>query len=548
VVDGVEPDALHLLRDRDVPAYLSAATETVLDTGPDVVGFTCTFNQVLPSLALAHRLKAARPDLTILLGGACVHGSMGTAYRSAFPDIVDYVFTGEADTSFPDWLQAFADGDPNRPIPGVAGPHGDRPAAMTHDLDRLPVPDFCGYFDRRALLEGAGHALASVRHLPYESSRGCWWGQKHHCTFCGLNNEGMLFRRKSPARVVAELEQLASTHGITSFMASDNILDFHAYRDLLDRLAASPVEYDLFYEIKANVRRADIAALRRAGVWRVQPGIESFSDHVLALMRKGVTALANVQLLKWLQEHGVHVDYNVLVGFPGETAADYENQIRLLRHLSHLPPPNGSAVTVRVDRFSPFYDEPGHLGVVDIRAAEQYRYLIPPDVLDPDRFAYFFDRDESEVRRFSGYIDEIGAIIAAWKHGSSHRRARLGTGFIEIQSWTDGVMHRRVLRGIESAAFVLADSHIGRTALIERLSAVDGRVEATAAIDRLVAEDVLLADGDRVLALVPYATPHTDEQLHAWLAREVPMATVGNDAAEHRRMLPVVTAGSGVPA
>ena len=122
-------------------------------------------------------------------------------------------------------------------------------------------------------------------------------------------------------------------------------------------------------------------------VLRVQPGIESFSDHVLALMRKGITSLGNVQALKWLHEFGVAVDYNILVGFPGETAADYQSALALMRRLWHLPAPGSGPTIARVDRFSPFFEEPEALGIRDVRPAAHYRHLIPVDRLAAERDA-----------------------------------------------------------------------------------------------------------------------------------------------------------------
>jgi ribosomal peptide maturation radical SAM protein 1 len=520
--NGAEPDPLYALRDGDLPSFLDEATRSVLGLAPDVVGFTCTFNQVLPSLALARRLKAERPGLTVLLGGACVHGQMGEAYAAALGKFVDYVFTGEADDSFPAWLRAFAAGNPDQPIAGVAGARSVRPAVLTRNLDQLPVPDYRAFFRRREQLIGQGGSLASVRHLPYESSRGCWWGEKHHCTFCGLNNEGLLYRRKSPGRIVAELEELAATYGITSFMAADNILDFQGYRDLLSRLEASAVEWDLFYEIKANVRRGDVAALRRAGVWRVQPGVESFSDHVLKLMRKGVSALANIQMLKWMQEYGIKVDYNVLIGFPGETLEDYRQQIRLMRLITHLPPPNGSAIVVRVDRFSPFFDEPGSLGIRGLRAAAYYPHLIPRDLLAPEKYAYFFDRDESDLDAFAQPIAEMNEIMAGWKTAGTHRRARLGRGFVEVQTWVDAVMQRRTLRDVEAAAFLLSDSSVRYDTLVRQLGRVTDRESAQAALNALIRDGILVTDGPRILAVVPFAVPHSEADLQGWLRTNLP--------------------------
>ena len=48
--------------------------------------------------------------------------------------------------------------------------------------------------------------------LALETSRGCWWGQKHHCTFCGLNGEDMQYRSKSGPRAREELDFLVDRH------------------------------------------------------------------------------------------------------------------------------------------------------------------------------------------------------------------------------------------------------------------------------------------------------------------------------------------------
>lgn len=73
--------------------------------------------------------------------------------------------------------------------------------------------------------------------LLFETSRGIWWGAKSHCTFCGLNAQGMGFRSKSGERVVEQLTQLAEQHPGTSVSIVDNILDMKYFRDVVPRLA-----------------------------------------------------------------------------------------------------------------------------------------------------------------------------------------------------------------------------------------------------------------------------------------------------------------------
>ena len=90
------------------------------------------------------------------------------------------------------------------------------------------------------------------------------------------------------------------------------------YRTVLPELAERKLGVTFFYEIKSNLKKKQVKLLADAGILTVQPGVESFSSHVLKLMRKGVTAIQNIQMLKWCREYGVDVAWNLLYGFPGE--------------------------------------------------------------------------------------------------------------------------------------------------------------------------------------------------------------------------------------
>ena len=232
-----EWDTLTVLRDMIVPAWLDEWTDRILRDDPAVVGFSCVFNQVLPSLALARRIKALRPDIATVFGGACVHGIMGRAWSAAFPQFIDHVFLGEADVVFPKWLAAHAAGGARSALPGVTvqGVTADEPVLVAA-LDAIPTPQFADYFAMRSELAAKGLSAGLVNAIPFESSRGCWWGAKQHCTFCGLNNEGIAFRRKSASRVVAEVGELIDRHGERRFAAADNILSHDAVTELLPPL------------------------------------------------------------------------------------------------------------------------------------------------------------------------------------------------------------------------------------------------------------------------------------------------------------------------
>ena len=74
-----------------------------------------------------------------------------------------------------------------------------------------------------------------------------------------------------------ELASLAKSYGSFRFEAVDNIMDMKYFNDLLPTFQAEGLDYEFFYEVKSNLTREKVRALRDSGVVRIQPGIQSFS-------------------------------------------------------------------------------------------------------------------------------------------------------------------------------------------------------------------------------------------------------------------------------
>ncbi|HET9895221.1 MAG TPA: RiPP maturation radical SAM C-methyltransferase [Streptosporangiaceae bacterium] len=379
----------------------------------DVVGFSSTFWQNTSGLALGRKLKERHPDLPLVYGGANFDGEMGQEFIRRIPWI-DYVVTGEGDVALPRLLDALARGAAGGPIPGVLHqPAGvpDLPEGPRLDrLDGLPAPDYHDYF--AALGELGQEAVvgkAEVK-LPVEFSRGCWWGEKHHCTFCGLNALGMAYRAKPPDHAIAELASLLTEYPAVQVEAVDNILDMKYISTMCAKLAERRWDISLFFEVKANLTREQLDLLHKAGVRRIQPGIESLSTNVLDLMRKGSSMLLNLRLLKWARYYGISVSWNLLGGFPGETDEDYAGQLKLIPLLYHLQPPDATA-RIWLERFSPFYNDPS-LGLTGIRPRSSYGHIYPAGI-DHSKIAYFFDYEARDVVSEETFA-QVQAATAKW--------------------------------------------------------------------------------------------------------------------------------------
>jgi ribosomal peptide maturation radical SAM protein 1 len=389
----------------------------------DVVGINTTFFQNIPALALANRVKERWPEKWVVLGGANCEDVMGPTLLSQFP-FLDAVFSGEVDFSFPAFVQKLSDGGTLDDVEGISYRSGDRivhgpRAAPLNELDRLPYPDFDDYLLERERARVEIHPMM----IALESSRGCWWGAKYHCTFCGVNGLGMSYRQKSQERFQEEVEAVVRRYDTRYIFTTDNILSMEYFGRFMDWARDRRLKVNFFYETKSNMNRQRVERLVSAGITRIQPGIESLSTKVLALMRKGVTGIQNVALLKYLNENGIASVWTILAGFPGEDPAEYERMAREARRLVHLPPPRNVSV-IRYHRFSPYHQDPASFGI-RLRPSPKYRFLYPFGEEVISQMAYHFQRLESPS---FDYLSGIRSQLGDWKRAFYVREALLGDG------------------------------------------------------------------------------------------------------------------------
>jgi len=363
------------------------------------VGATASFDQTSAAVALLRQVKAAAPETTTAIGGANCDQEMAVGVRS-LSDAVDHVFSGECDEVFPRFLSdlAAAEAPPTRIV------HG---AACT-DLDALPTTSFADYFAQVPPVLGEAPPW-----VVYETSRGCWWGARQRCTFCGLTGTAMGFRQKSPDRVVEQLRALVAEAPTRRVSMADNIMPPHYHRSLLPRLPAELPGITLFYEQKSNLSLAEVKGLLDAGCRSIQAGIEALDSDLLRLMRKGVLARQNVALLRYARTVGMITLWNLLWGFPGDDAESYRRTTALIPLLRHLNPPQ-ALVHLHLERFSPYYERPEDYGITDIRPIPGYREVFPAHA-DVDRLAHHFQASYPCGSHAPALIQRLFEEVGRWR-------------------------------------------------------------------------------------------------------------------------------------
>jgi ribosomal peptide maturation radical SAM protein 1 len=411
--------------------FLTELADDIARTGYDLIGLNLTF-QISPGVSLAKLLKERSPRLRVVIGGGNCEGEMGMVLHRSFPWI-DFVSRGEGEKLIVDLAGALdsqestaSSASPFRVLghdAGIAGIQGLIWRAGTESvangtrssnvdpLDSLPEPDYTDYFEQLGRLgDGLSRSDLSV---PFEASRGCWFGAKMHCTFCGLNGPSLQFRSKSPGRMLRELRAI-TRYGVPNADAVDLILDMKYFDTLLPALAKEQLDLAIFYELKSNINKAQVWKLKAAGVSSVQPGIESLSSSVLALMRKGVSAFQNVRLLKWLAEAGISVQWNILYGFPMEDPTEYERMAALVPYLVHLQPPAGGCMRVLLNRFSPLFFDAEALGVRRITPVSGYQQIFGGWSAEPERLAYYFNFEPVGGPFDFGYVNSLREAVKRW--------------------------------------------------------------------------------------------------------------------------------------
>lgn len=388
-----------------------------------IAGFTSVFQQHVSALALAKKLKQRFPHLCIVFGGANCEGEMGLATLQNF-DFVDAVCIGEGDIAFPNFVRSYASGS-SEPIEGIVQRKG--PKSYPHqyakappvDMNAIPFPDFDDFF---AQAPSDGRASDLPVRLIFETSRGCWWGQKNHCTFCGLNGSAMTFRQKTGERALREVQFLQEKYGAYTkrMSATDNIMPYRYFEEFLPKLASLKLELDIFYETKANLSKDQLRLYSDAGLNVIQPGIESLDTSILRLMRKGVSALQNIQLLKWCKELDILPQWNYLFGFPGEDPALYLEQPELIEKIRHLTPPVGCS-RLRLDRFSPYVSHPRDFGISELSAYPVYKLLYPAlTQSEINRIAYYFVGQFEGQDAIDAYTATLVESVNFWRKNEDH--------------------------------------------------------------------------------------------------------------------------------
>ena len=288
---------------------------------PGLVGISLTSaSQVIPAFTLAKTLKAKKRNIQIVIGGVMAnHLAEKVAVLPQLFTLFDYLIKGEGETPLFKLCQSLAGQLSLTSVPnliyyagGVIRENGNE---TLEDVGSLPTPDYSDL-----PLE---QYLAPVPILSIEPARGCYWRK---CTFCNQYNiHNNSFRKRSVGLVIADIAALKKKHRTACFnISNEGVPETH-----LRKMAEAIVEQGLQIQWYAGAQlkglsRQTCRFLRQAGCRKLIFGLESGSQRVLDLMRKGTNLEKVPTIIQNCTDAGIDVHLYLMVGFPTETLKEIE--------------------------------------------------------------------------------------------------------------------------------------------------------------------------------------------------------------------------------
>lgn len=306
------------LNECEDPFEVPRIIEFLGDTA-DIVGFSCMANLLPFTLLAMKEFKKLNPKKFLILGGVGPK-SVEEKIMQRFPWI-DCIAVGEGEETGPELIKTLKNQGDLAKVAGlvIRGADGEiirtPPRKRIENLDQQPFPAF----DKIDLHRYQGYGILSSRGCPYP------------CTFCSVApvwDHHSTFR--SNDSIIEEMKLLHETAGVKMFLFQDEyfVSTKHRVLDFCEKLKNSGL--NVYWKSFGRVDLTDaemMQAMADSGCVELRFGIESGSDRILRLVKKGFSAENAVEIISQAQKIFPRVDAFYVWGFPFETMEDFHQTV-----------------------------------------------------------------------------------------------------------------------------------------------------------------------------------------------------------------------------
>lgn len=312
---------------------ISDFADTAAKTNPDMVVIECSTPSIKYDLSTAKSLKERMSDVFIVLIGS--HPTF--FHREIMRDNpqVDAICRGEFDLTVRDLAVALSNGDKLNKVKGITyrnrqGVQENEDHPLIKNIDELPFP-------ARHIVKSDYYRQGTFtgrRCTTVVSSRGC----PHRCTYCLWPKTlyGNRFRARSAENVVAEIEQVVKDFHIDEIYFDDDSLALNRARILRICQLINQKDIKVKWISQCRVDSMDeeiLSVMKGAGCHYIRFGVESGSQKMLDIMRKGTTLAQIERAFDLCRKLGIKTQAFFLLGIPGETPQTMRESIEFAKKL-----------------------------------------------------------------------------------------------------------------------------------------------------------------------------------------------------------------------
>lgn len=301
-------------------------TETLESFAPDLVGVTGYTTNVPRMLSICREVKELDRTIFTVVGGH--HASLCSEDFDC--EDVDVIVVGEGEATFPELIEAVAEGSDYHSVAGIIyRQDGRQVRTPTRDptvLDDSPLPARHLVDDYREEY----HFQFWTSPYPVETARGC----PYRCKFCSVwaFHRGKC-RVKSPGRVLEELE--GRLGDVVAFVDDNFLQSLSRAERIYELIKATRIKTRFWMQARSDsiVRRPDlIEKWAKIGLSTVLVGFEKFREEELTDLNKRSTVHTNEEAARIMNQNGVDI-WGAFIVDPQWTKPDFDALIDYVRRL-----------------------------------------------------------------------------------------------------------------------------------------------------------------------------------------------------------------------
>ncbi len=204
--------------------------------------------------------------------------------------------------------------------------------------------------------------------MPFQSSRGCYWGK---CSFCD-QDFGQNFNIKNINKVISEFKEFKEKYNISKFEFIDESVSPVYMKEFSEKLLDENIDINYFCDARLETAFSPeiLNKAYEAGLRMIMWGLESGSDKVMEMINKGIDLDKRFDILKASKEALIWNFAFIFFGFPSETRDDALQTVYMLIKYKDIIHSYGRSVFT-MGRHAKLAEEPEKYGITKIYPAEE---------------------------------------------------------------------------------------------------------------------------------------------------------------------------------